>query len=1049
MNDLLQAACRLSRTAFLGTVSLCLSFASISLAEEATKLEFNRDIRPILSNHCFRCHGPDETTREAGLRLDLSTGAIAKLDSGGAAVVPGESAKSLLYHRITSTDANERMPPDDINKPLSPAQIKLLQQWIDQGAEYQGHWSFIAPVRREPPAVKQEKSVYNPVDRFILARVEKAGLTASPEASREALIRRVTFDLTGLPPTLEEINNFLADKSPTAYETLVDRLLASPRFGEHQARYWLDAARYGDTHGLHLDNERAMWLYRQWVIDALNKNKPFDQFTIEQIGGDLMPNPTLEQKIATGFNRCNVTTSEGGSIAEEYYVRYAVDRVETTSTVWMGMTLGCAVCHDHKFDPFSQREFYQLFAFFNSLTERPMDGNALLPPPILKAPTADQLAKQKTLEQKIADLEKQVKEALAKIEYTEPQKDPLPATPEPREVVWIDDELPAGANAQGNPATAGHAGPWQWVSAPEHPVFFGKKASRRSADGLSQHFFTDAKAGLKIGPGDKLFAYVFLNPDHPPKQIMLQFNDGAWEHRATWGEDLIPWGQKDSASRRAMGALPKAGEWVRLEVEADQVGLNPGQVITGWAFTQFDGTAYWDKAGLLTTTPQDGSQHDSLAVWEQLQRAVKKSTLPGPIQNILKLEADKRNPAQKTELLNYFLEHVHSDSRKIFDPLHKETEAAKKQLADLEKAVPGTLVMEEMPSPKDAFILTRGEYDKKGEKVTRGVPAVFPPLPKEAPINRLGLAQWLVSREHPLTARVTVNRYWQQYFGTGLVKTAEDFGSQGEWPSHPDLLDWLAVDFMESGWDVKRLHKLLVMSHTYRQSSKVRPEVHRVDVENRLLARGPRFRLDAEMIRDNALFVSGLLVEELGGKSVKPYQPPGLWEVVGYTDSNTAKFKRDTGEDLYRRSLYTFWKRTAPPPTMLTFDAPSRESCTVRRARTNTPLQALALLNDEQFMEAARHFGQRILQSGGKTQPERLSYAFRSVTAREPSARELEILDQVFQKHLKDFSADRESALKLLSVGESKRDETLDPTTWAAWTMIGNLLLNLDETITK
>jgi hypothetical protein len=844
-----------------------------------------------------------------------------------------------------------------------------------------------------------------------------------------------------LPPKPAEVDAFVADPSPDAYEKLIDRLLASPRFGEHLGRYWLDAARYGDTHGLHLDNERSLWPYREWVINAFNANKPFDQFTVEQLAGDLLPNATLEQRVGTGFNRCNVSTSEGGSIDEEVRVRYAVDRVETTSTVFLGLTLGCAVCHSHKFDPVSQEEFYGLFAFFNSVADNAMDGNALLPPPVIKLPKDEHTAKFKEIDDQIAAINQQLVAESQKIEYVEPAAGEGKSATDPFEFVWIDDAAPAGAQLQGN-------SPWEFVSKPE-PVFSGEKATKRTGSGMTQHFFTGAAPGLKIGEADKLFAYCYLDPANPPKTVMLQWNDGVWEHRAFWGDDTIAFGAGDVPGHRKLGPLPETGKWVRLEVDAAHVGLPAGKVLNGWAFTQFDGTVYWDKAGIVTRTPQDGQGFESQLAWEAFEKAQSQSKVPQPVRDAIKIEADKRNDDQKKLIRNYFIERVYAKSRPVFDPLLAKIDGLNKQRADLDASIPSTMVMADMAAERETFLLIRGAYDKTGQKVTAGVPAVFPPLPKDASVNRLGLARWLVDPSHPLTARVTVNRFWQQLFGRGIVKTSEDFGAQGSWPSHPELLDWLAVEFRESGWNVKHLFKMMAMSATYQQSSKVSPDLSARDPDNELLARGPRFRMDAEVVRDTALAVSGLLVERLGGKSGKIYQPDGLWEAVAFVGSNTSQFKQDTGDALYRRSLYTFWKRTCPPPSLLTFDAPSRETCTVRRARTNTPLQALVLLNDKQYVEAARNLAQRMLLDGGSTPADRIAHAFRLATSRRPTADETAILTNIYQSQLLEFQSDKESATKLLSYGDSKRNESVDVADHAAWTMVANVILNLDETVTK
>ncbi len=1017
--------------------------ASSARAQE--RVDYNRDIRPLMSNTCYKCHGPDQAERKGGLRLDEKAAATSKTESGSIALVPGKLDESEIYARITSDDPTLKMPPPDSGKTLSPQQIKLFQRWIEEGAHWQEHWSFITPQRPVVAVPAQANWVRNPIDSFIKLRLEKEGLQPAPEADKFTLIRRVTFDLTGLPPTLAEVEAFLADNSPDAYEKVVDRLLASPRFGENMARYWLDAARYGDTHGLHLDNERSMWPYRDWVIGAFNRNLPFDQFTIEQIAGDLLPEATLEQKIATGFHRCNTTTGEGGSIDEEFYVRYAVDRVETTGTVWMGLTLGCANCHSHKYDPITQKDFFQMFAFFNSLTERAMDGNVLAPPPVIKVAAAEQTAEMEKIKQELTGLDQKVIAELGKVGYVDPSAGMEIKPLERRDYVWVEDDVPAGSKAEGNT-------PWQWVAAPEKSVFSGSRSHIRTATGLSQHLFTGATPPLKVGEGDKLFAYVFLDPQNPPKEVMLQFNDGSWEHRIYWGDNAIEWGAVNTPARVNGGPLPPAGEWVRLEVDAAKVGLPAGAMINGWAFTQFGGTVQWDKAGINTLTPQDSMPFDSLLVWENFQRAIKSNAVPANVNEIVNLAADKRSPEQQKTLTDYFVEFVYTGTKPAFDKLHRQQADLKNKLAQVDGSIPTTMIMQELDTRKDAFMLVRGQYDKKGDKVLPGTPASLPPLaaePEGKLPTRLSLAKWLVAPNHPLTSRVIVNRYWQQYFGTGLVETAEDFGSQGQWPSHPELLDWLATEFIGRGWDIKAMQRLMVTSATYRQSSKVSPESYQKDRSNRLLSRGARFRFDAETVRDNALAVSGLLTERVGGRSVKPYQPSGLWEAIGFTGSNTANFVQDKGDALYRRSLYTFWKRTSPPPSLSTFDAPSREACVVRRARTNTPMQALVLMNDIQYVEASRSFAERILKEGGSTPEARATFAFRRAVARPPKPTELAVLLNTYQQHLAEFQQDKDAALKLISVGEAPRDATLDPSDHAAWTMIANLLLNLSESVTK
>lgn len=1030
----------------LGT-TLAVLLITCRTSPAAAPVNYNRDIRPILSDNCYKCHGPDGKQRQAGLRLDVKGVLARKLDSGKTAIKPGDVPGSELAHRITSTDPEERMPPAESGKSLTVREIGLLRQWIAEGAQWQGHWSFQVPVRPRPPVVKRPDWVRNPIDNFVLARLEREGLAASPSATRETLIRRVTWDLTGLPPTLAEIDSFLADRRPGAYERVVDRLLKSRRYGEHMARFWLDAARYGDTHGLHLDNERSIWPYRDWVIRAFNSNMPFDRFTVEQLAGDLLPGSKLSQKVATGFNRCNVTTSEGGAIADEYRFKYGVDRVETTATVWLGLTMGCAVCHEHKFDPFTQKEFYQFLAYFNSLTERAMDGNALLPPPSVKAPTTEQLKEIAGLKRSIEKARGSIKSVIAKIEYTDPGPSEKPKVVEPKRVVWIDDVTPSGVKLE---ASGGGGRRWQFVDKSKHPVHSGQKSSFRKSKGLGQHFFTGAKPGLRVSAGDRLFAWVYLDVIDAPQQIMLQFNDGTWEHRAYWGKDLIAWGKPKTGSRRRLGDLPERGKWTRLEVPVETVGLKAGSVINGWAFTQYGGTVHWDTAGTVTTAGQGPPLYDSLMAWQLAELARKVPAVPKDILAVLKTATPRRTPEQQQKLKDYFLENAYRGTHERLGTLRKTIRSATEKVAALEKAAPSTLIMQDMKKPRPTFVLMRGQYDQpdKTQPVQPGVPRVLAPLPADAPANRLGLARWLVDEDNPLTPRVTTNRFWQQYFGIGIVKTVEDFGSQGDWPSHPALLDWLATELVSSGWDTKAFQKLIVTSATYRQSSTFRKDGQLRDPENRLFWRGPRFRLDAEMLRDGVLVMGGLLVDKVGGKSVRPYQPAGLWKAVGYSGSNTVRFVQDHGVGLFRRSLYTFWKRTAAPPTMLTFDAPSRESCTVRRARTNTPLQALLLLNDVQFVEAARGLAQQLLAGPG-TDRQRLVRGFRIVTARKPRADELVVLQQTLQFHLGEYREHPESARKLLAVGESKRDMKLDVADHAAWTLLANLLLNLDETVTK
>jgi len=1014
---------------------------------EVEAVNYSQHVRPVLSDVCYACHGPDAASRQAGLRLDRRESAFGELDSGYTAVVPGKPDESELYFRITSDDPDIRMPPPDVHKQLKPEQVKAIRRWIEQGAAWEEHWSFVAPTRPELPKVDNADWPRGPIDRFILARLEQENLKPSPPADRVTLLRRVTFDLTGLPPTPEQVEAFLADDSPGAYEKVVDRLLASPHYGEHMARFWLDAVRYADTHGLHFDNYREMWPYRDWVVRALNNNLPYDRFLTWQLAGDLLPDPTLDQLIATGFNRCHVTTNEGGSIKEEVYTRNVVDRTVAAGTVAMGLTMDCTRCHDHKYDPLTQRDFYSMFAFFNSIDGGPMDGNRKDHAPVIRVPTDEQQAELDRLADRIEATQREIAEKLASLDYTDPGPD---ATAEQataaREIVLIDDELPAGKRTEGS---------WQLVDEKAHS---GKKCIRLAVNGRGQNVIHPLAEPLPIAEGDVFFAHVWIDEQNPPREIMLQFNDGSWDHRAYWGENLIDWGKDGTASRRRFGDLPPGGEWVRLEVPVEKVGLKPGSKVTGLAITQYDARTWWDTVGMISHA-KPKKQYRSLADWLADQRAAKKPDVPKALAGVLKKPDEKLNDAERQSLRAHFLSRVCIHTREQFAPLHETLAESRKQREKLEKQVPTTQIFREAKKPKPAHILTRGEYDQKAEQVERATPEFLPPMPEDAPRDRLGLAQWLLMPEHPLTARVAVNRLWQQVFGTGLVKTAEDFGSQGEPPSHPNLLDWLAVDFRDNGWDVKRLMRQIVTSAAYRQSSRATPELLQRDPENRLLARGPRYRLDAEMLRDQALAVSGLLVEKVGGPPVKPPQPDGLWKAVAYVGSNTMNFKADTGPGkVHRRTLYTFYKRTAVAPQLSTFDAPMRESCVMRRERTNTPLQALLMMNDPQYVECAQALAAWAMSEAGASsdagkdggKAEDIARAmFDRCVLRDPTAAELNALVAAYRDHLAAFSDDRSAAEELVGVGSTAPADSLPATELAAWTLIANTLLNMDEVICK
>lgn len=1042
----------------LAVVSLMAIFATQQSlrAAEPELISFNKQVRPILSDKCFACHGFDAKKRQAELRLDTPEGAQ-EVHSGKAAIVVKDLAASELWRRINSTDEAETMPPAESHKSLSAEEKAILRRWIEQGATYQKHWAFEAittpqvPVENSPGAHQADE---NPIDRFIGARLAEFSLQLAPEADKEVLVRRIAFALTGLPPTVEEVDLYLNDPSPEAYEKMVDRYLASQHFGEEMARHWLDVARYADTHGMHLDNERQTWAYRDWVIGAFNRNLAFDQFTIEQLAGDLLPNATADQIVATGFNRCNVTTSEGGSIDDELIYRYAVDRASTTMQAWLGLTGGCAVCHDHKFDPISQKEFYQFYAFFHSAADPAMDGNALLTQPVMKLVTDASREKLKFLDTEIANKQAELEAEVAKANYVDPA-DVLPQpTPATTETLWMEDEFPAHGKTQASPGA-----PTQFVVAGEgNQVFSGQRALKRVDAGLAQDVWDQASIPLPIPTEAKIFAHVWLDPTNPPRSIMLQFFKTGWNHRAVWGDyDAIPWGAVNTAERVHMGELPAVGQWVKLEFPVEKIGLATGDELKGFALTQFGGTVFWDQLGIGGKSDPARDPAQSFVAWWRQSTGKDTPGLPAELQAIAKAGPDvgtdkKPAPELVQRLRNYYLLEACSATKPQFTGRISERKSLEDQRKALDDSIPSTFVFNDLATPRSSFVMMRGAYDKPGDKVEPAVPAIFPPLAKAdaaARATRLDLAKWLVAKENPLTARVAVNRFWQQFFGVGLVKTSYDFGTQGDVPSHPELLDWLALHFQQSQWNTKDLVRLLVCSKTFRQESRVTPELHRLDPENRLYARAPRFRLDAEQIRDNVLFTSGLMNMEMGGKGVKPYQPDNIWEPVAFGGSNTQNYRRDSGSALYRRSIYNFFKRTAPPPFMVNFDAPNREQFCTKREKSNTPLQALQLMNDVQHVEAARTLAQRMIDSGGANFAERLSFAYRTVLSRMPSARELQVLEKQLAANLNHYQQDVELAKKLIMLGESKASEKMDPGELAAYTLIANTLLNLDETVTR
>lgn len=1041
-------------------------FSVVTLAaasQAADSILYNRDVRPILADACFKCHGPDSASREADLRMDRREAAV---DAG--AIVPGKPDESEAIRRIFSTDADEVMPPPEQQHQLTPAQKDLLKRWVAAGAEYQPHWSYITPARSPLPAVKSAAWVRNPIDAFVLAKLEEKRLEPAPEADRRTLARRLSLDLTGLPPAPEAVETFVNDASPDAYEKFVDQLLQSERWGEHRGRYWLDAARYADSHGIHFDNYREIWAYRDWVIGAFNRNLPFSQFTIEQLAGDLLPNPTLEQRIATGFHRCNITTNEGGVIAEEYAVLYARDRTETTSWVWFGLTMNCATCHDHKFDPISQREFYEMAAFFNNTTQAVMDGNITDTPPVLTVPPPEDRARWDAVGAEIAAAKKQVDDRrnTARADFDRWVAEATPADLEsavPTDGLKFHAPLNEGevdrvaVTLDGQPKTVqlsaavasepGHVAATAYKAAPGVTIEVPEAGDFEKDQGFSFGAWVKLAA---VDKGGAVLARMDDQNDHRGWDL--------WIENGRPGTHIINKWEEDALKVVANEPL-KAGQWSHVLVTYDGSGKAGGvkvyvngrpqgvRVLKDQLKNTIRTNVPLKVAQRSTQSRLDGLAVQDLRIYGRTlpEQEAEQIVTGTRVAYLAAKPDDQRNDAEKAELFAWWL-----DAK---DQPYRDAAAKLAALQQEQNAIKGRStvahVQQERNEPAMAYVLFRGEYDKRRDQVQPDTPDVLPPLPPDLPKNRLGFAHWLFRPEHPLNARVTVNRFWQEVFGAGIVRTVEDFGVTGELPSHPELLDWLAVEFREGGWDVKKFFKLLVTSATYRQAAVATPEKLEKDSQNRLLSRGPRFRMDAEMIRDYALAASGLLSSKIGGPSVKPYQPDGVWEAVAMIGSNTREYRRDTGENLYRRSLYTFWKRSAPPASMDIFNAPSREVCTVRRERTNTPLQALVTLNDPQFVEAARNLAQNTLLHGGDSAERRLDYLAKRLLCRPFRSEELPVLRASLNDLSAYYAAHADDATQLLTVGESKPDPSLDAPTLAAWTMLTNELMNLDEVLTK
>lgn len=1016
-------------------------FASQTLG--AGKLQYNRDVRPILNEKCFHCHGTDAGHRKGELRLDLRENAIKPAKSGDIAIIPGKPEQSQLIARVElGHDDDDVMPPEKDGKPLTSEEKVILRQWISEGAEYQGHWAFIPPVRVEVPGSG------NAIDALISARLEKEGLKLSPETDRATLLRRVTLDLTGLPPTPEEVSAFEKDTSPRAYENVVDRLLKSEHYGERMAMQWLDFARYADSHGFQTDSSRAMWPWRDWVIKAFNDNKPFDQFTIEQIGGDLIPNATRDQIVATGFNRNHRLNGEGGIIAEEWRIENIIDRVETTSFTWLGLTMNCCRCHDHKYDPLTQKDFYSLFAFFNNVAEsgtiqgasNRSGGNS---EPVIEVPDADD-------EKQLAQLRKAIDAAQSKVTETQLQLPNLVASWE------ADMESPEAAKKQ------------MWEVLPvKEAKSKGGAALRKLPDaswiagGRNPNADTyTITSPLAEGTFTGLLLEALTDPTLPNQSLGRAFN-GNFVLSGIEAEISAPSLKKPEkiTFTRAEADYSQKGYDVKLLLDKDATN--------GWAIDGNDPKKRLDRKAMFIVdkavkVPAGATLnvrmiHQAKFAGHNVGRFRLSSTdaepalasldgtggPPAAVLAVMKTPTENRTPQQRAELEKFYRTSVDGPLRDADYLLA----AAKAELEKLERTVPSVMVMKEGPV-RDAFVLKRGEYDKPGDKVSMTTLAVLPPMPKDAPANRLGLAKWIVDPANPLTARVWVNRAWEKFFGYGLSKATENLGTQSEYPMHPELLDWLATEFVHIGWDMKAMQKLMVMSATYRQSSKVTPALLEKDPENRLLARGPRFRLSGEVVRDQALAIGGLLVPKIGGPSVKPYMPDGVWDDTSkYGDLRG--YKADTGEGLYRRSFYTIWKRTAAPPTMLLFDAPTREICTVKRSRTNTPLQALSMLNEVTFVEAARGLAQQMMKQGGATPEQRIAFGYKRATARDIEPAALKQLAAGLAKRIALYQSKPDDAAALLAQGATKADATLNPAELAAYTTTASVLLNLDRVVAR
>ena len=1019
------------------------------------QIDFSRDIRPILSDNCFQCHGPDEASREAGLRLDVAS------EANESAFVPGSLDDSEAWQRIISDDPDSLMPPPDSHKQLDDDQKNLIKGWIEAGARYQKHWAFRTISKPKVPKVDDPRFSESPLDGFVYRAMKSRGLGPAPIAERHHLIRRVTQDLTGLPPTREEVEQFLADSSPEAYQKLVDRLLASPHFGERMAVDWMDVARYGDTSVFHADGPRSMWRWRDWVVAAFNDNLPYDDFTIKQLAGDLLPNASIDDQVASGFNRNNASTDEGGAIAEEFRVEYAVDRVKTTSMVWMGLSMECAQCHDHKYDPISQKDYYRFFAFFNQAADPGMQTRRGNQAPIVNIPNQELLAQVpevvgqlKATEKKLAELRKneqpKLKDWLATRVATDSQSPPADTSSlfqfEQKDKLVNESDANDKTQLHGKPGF--EAGKTGKALRTRGGNYASSKSTASQFDG-SQSIsygcwvkFNRRAVGAPIARMDESNGHVGFD-------LFLQ-NDGVAAHFIhRWPGDAVKVIAPAKLANKKWHHLfvtydgSKSATGIRIYVNGEFVESKPshnslkGSTKTKTPFT----------IGRRKQSSQFDGWIDDVRVYDRELSAAEVALIAkaDPLPELLAIAEDERTQEQKDQIFEIYL------NRQVpeYGQLKKQIAETKAKIERLKKPLTSVMVMKDIEKPRMTYVLDRGQYDapNKEQPVSPGVPDFLPEFDGKYAANRLGMAQWLTSPDHPLTARVTVNRIWKLFMGNGLVESVEDFGLQGTWPSHPDLLDWLAADFIEHEWNLKRLVRMIVMSQAYQQASTYSEQQLSIDPQNQFLSSGPRFRLGGEFLRDQVLAVSGLLNPQMGGPGVKPYQPPGLWNEVSLDGG--LRFKRDAGDKLYRRSLYTYWKRSSPPPNMVIFDAPTREKCTVRRGKTNTPLQALVLMNDPQFVEAARIFAERILKHESKDVEQKLEFAFMEALSRKPGSDELELLSRLLERELAQFKKHPEKAKQLLQVGEKKADPQLDPPSLAAWTIITNLIFNLDEFVTR